>query len=271
MKKIFYISILTAIFLACKPTSPLEIKETKPTVFSGAHTSFDFFKSDKYLKQSKQDKTTYIGEAILSNKKIKAIYTNFYDVKFGKTIDSELKYTSVELFHKEGQIARKYMSFLLSDTSIQKINPKKTDVKSDISFTNFMSQSEKRRNTYTSILPYRKNLRTAYFYDKNKRIEFIDFEIKPSIKLKDQQNYAYNVLMFDHKLAKKGYVNVFLHQFKFPYNEFTTPIKYDSIKNRITEDIGVELYPEPFNTNQLLILDNKTNGSYYRQYITYYN
>jgi hypothetical protein len=77
--------------------------------------------------------------------------------------------------------------------------------------------------------------------------------------------------MFDHKLAKKGYVNVFLHQFKFPFKEFTTPIKYDARKNRITEDIGVELYPEPFNTNQLLIMDNKTKGSYYRQYITYYN
>ena len=271
MRNLFAFVTILILSISCKPTSPLEINETNPTVFSGAHTSFDFFKSDKHLKQSKQDKTTYIGDAILSNKKIKAIYTNFYEVKFGKIIDSELKYTSVELFHKEGQIARKYLSFLLSDTRIQKINPKKTYVKSDISFTNLMSQSEKRRNIYTSILPYRKNLRTAYYYDKNKRIEFIDFEIKPSIKLKDPQNYAYNVLMFDHKLAEKGYVNLFLHQFKFPFKEFTTPIKYDARKNRITEDIGVELYPEPFNTNQLLIMDNKTKGSYYRQYITYYN
>jgi hypothetical protein len=69
----------------------------------------------------------------------------------------------VELFHKEGPIARKYMSFYLSDTSIHNTNPKKSDVKSDISYTNFKSISKKRRNTFTSILPYRKNLRTTYF------------------------------------------------------------------------------------------------------------
>ena len=269
----YLLALVTILLLSisCKPTTSIEVNESKPSVFSGSLASFRFFKSDKQLKQSKNDKSIFMGDTISTKKKIKAIYTNFYEIKFGKIITSERKYSSVELFHKEGQIARKHFSFLLSDTSIQKINPKKTDVKSDISFTNLMSQSKKRRNTYNYILPYRKNLRTAYYYDKNKRIEFIDFEIKPSIKLKDPQNYTYNVLMFDYKLAKKGYVNLFLNQFKFPFNEFTTPIKYDAIKNRITEDIGVELYPEPFNTNQLLILDNKTKGSYYRQHITYYN
>ena len=231
----YLLALVTILLLSisCKPTTSIEVNESKPSVFSGSLTSFHFFKSDKQLKQSKNDKSIFMGDTISTNKKIKAIYTNFYEMQFGKMILKKIGYSSVELFNEDGQITRSYLSFHTADTSIRKINPKKTDLKTDVSFSDVSVKSNTRNNSYTAIIPYRKHIRTKYFYDKNKRLEYIDLEIRPSISLNDPNQYAYNILMFDHTLANKGFVNLFFRQFKFPFDQFAMPLKFDTLNKRI--------------------------------------
>ena len=271
MRYLFAFVTIIILCISCKPKSPLKIKVFKPSVFSSSIASFHFFKLDKHLKQSKKDKTIFLGDTISLNKKIKAIYTNFYEIQFGKMILEKIGYSSVELFNKDGQIERKFMSFHTADTSIRKINPKKSDLKGDVSFSNLSVKSNTRNNSYTAIIPYQKHIRTKYFYDKNRRLAYIDLEIRPSIPLKDPSQYTYNILMFDYTMAKKGFVNLYFRQFLFPFDQFAMPVEFDTLSKSITNDIGIELYPEPFNTNQLLIHPTKKSGEYFRQYITYYN
>ena len=271
MKKQYFLLFLliSALIFSCKPKNGFQIYEPVPTFFPNAQKSSAYFINHYHLKRSKSDKSMFYGDSIPKKKKIKAIYTDFYEITFGKIIDSKLSFSTVELFNKRGQIIRKYMSIHLKDTTIRKKNPERSSSKGDISFSDMLTENQI-GNIYKSIRTYQKNMHTAYYYDKQNRLEYIVDQTKPSIYLKDRLNYAYNVLFFDYKNEDIGKVNLAIYQYKYPFKRFILPVDYDFRNNIISEDIGIEIYPKPFISNKLLNKINKTEASYFHQNITYF-
>lgn len=269
MTKLYFLLFLGFIFMQSCESNKGKISASKQIYFENPDSSFNYFIATHHLKHSKKDKQMFERDLIAKNKKIKCIYTNCYFVHFGKEIKEKIGYSYVELFNKEGQIQRKYLSLHLKDTTIRKANQKKMRCKSKISYSNMLTTNSK--NTDLSIVPYQKHIRTAYFYDKYKRIEFIIEEVKPSIPLKDKRHYANDMVMFQYVFQDQNFANLIYKQLKAPFEKFACPVRYDSVKNRILDDIGIELYPEPFKSNYTLTRTSNTTGLYYKQYITYFN
>ncbi len=270
MNKFYYLLFISVLFLSsCKPTNGFEIKEAEPVYFQNSKKAFAYFIKHYNLKRSKTDKTMFYGKSIGKKKEIKAIYTDFYELTFGKTIKSTLSFSTVELFKRSGQILQKFMKIHLADSSIRKINPKKSNIKGDISYSDILTENQI-GNTYLAINQYQKNINTAYYYDSQNRIEYIVDQTKPSIYLKDRLNYAYNLLYFDYKNEDIGKINLGIYQFKFPFKRLIIPVDYDFRNNIIKEDIGVEIYPKPFVSNKLLNKISKTEAGFFHQHITYF-
>lgn len=243
--KFTLLAILTLILFSCNQKHQKEVKHDFPT----ADAAFKYFIDTTGLIQDKKDSKRYfLKSKIKAN--IKSIYSNSYDVyfKYGRKLYKKPKDRIVEIFNKDGQIARRYLKFYeIKETTYNKGN-----------------------TILTSYIPYEKNIIHVFKYNKHKQLVIFYILLDESSKDNSKTRLAgvQEFIYFSTK-EKQDSVLVDAYGFSGTYDNGSGMFGYDRAKNKIEAFFGFYFNSTLLDFTKSLYRLDKNKGYYTENYVKF--